>query len=37
MQGYKEQCLAAGMDDYCVKSIQAKNLFQIMAGVLQKI
>ncbi|MFA6500068.1 MAG: response regulator, partial [Desulfurivibrionaceae bacterium] len=28
MQGYKEQCLAAGMDDYCVKPIQVKNLFQ---------
>ncbi len=36
MQGYKEQCLAAGMDDYCVKPIQVKNLFQTMAEVLRK-
>lgn len=33
---YKEQCLAAAMDDYCVKPVQAKNLFQTMAEVLRK-
>lgn len=36
MQGCKEQCLETGMDDYCVKPIQAKDLFQAMAGVLKK-
>lgn len=36
IQGYKEQCLEAGMDDYCVKPIQAKNLFQAMGDVLKK-
>ncbi|MBU2538689.1 MAG: response regulator [Proteobacteria bacterium] len=36
IHGYKEQCLEAGMDDYCVKPIQAKDLFQAMSGVLKK-
>lgn len=36
IHGYREQCLEAGMDDYCVKPIQAKDLFQAMAGVLKK-
>ena len=30
MKGYKEQCLAAGMDGYCTKPIKQEELFALM-------
>jgi CheY-like chemotaxis protein len=30
MKGYREQCLAAGMDDYVTKPIQVDELFAVI-------
>lgn len=34
LKGYKEQCLAAGMDGYCAKPIKSDELFAVMAEAL---
>ena len=34
LEGDREKCLEAGMDEYLAKPLQAKNLVQILGGVL---
>jgi two-component system, sensor histidine kinase and response regulator len=36
MQGYKERCIEAGMDDYVSKPIRSKELFEVMEKVARK-
>src|SRR5207247_459148 len=36
MKGDRERCLAAGMDGYLAKPIQAKDLFEVIDGVLSQ-
>ncbi len=36
MKGDRERCLAAGMDGYLAKPIQAKDLFEVLDGVLSQ-
>jgi len=36
MQGFKERCLAAGMDDYVTKPIDAKQLFEVIEGLVRE-
>jgi len=36
MKGDRERCLAAGMDGYLAKPIQAKDLFDVIDGVLSR-
>jgi osomolarity two-component system sensor histidine kinase NIK1 len=36
IQGYKDKCLEAGMDAYACKPFQAKQLVEVIRGVMQQ-
>ena len=37
IQGYKDKCLEAGMDAYACKPFQAKQLIEVIQGVMQPL
>ena len=37
IQGYKDKCLDAGMDAYACKPFQAKQLIEVIQGVMQPL